>query len=108
MTNLAETVQQCLNREVRPYLHIHGGEVTLVSVEDGVAMLRFEGACRGCPLRPVTLLWQIRRPLLKIPGIVNVEAVGLRVTESTLKAFSRMAGPEPSSQSGASEGFSQQ
>jgi Fe-S cluster biogenesis protein NfuA len=88
--DLTETVQRCLNREVRPYLHIHGGEITLISVEDGVVTLRFEGACRGCPLRPVTLLWQIQRPLLKVPGIVNVQALGLKITESTLKAFDQI------------------
>lgn len=90
MTELAETVQRCLNSEVRPYLHIHGGEVSLISIGDGVVTLRFEGACRACPLRPVTLLWQIRRPLLKIPGVINVQAIGLRVTESTLRAFSQI------------------
>jgi Fe-S cluster biogenesis protein NfuA len=91
---LEEAVQRCLNREARPYLHIHGGELSLVSVVDGMVTLRFEGACRGCPLRPVTLLSLIRKPLLRVPGVTNVQAVGLKITESTLRAFEAIAASE--------------
>ena len=93
MMELARAVERCLNREVRPYLHIHAGEASLVSVEGGIVTLRFEGACRGCPLRPVTLLSLIRRPLLKIPGVLDVQAMGVRLTESILKAFGQTAEP---------------
>jgi Fe-S cluster biogenesis protein NfuA/nitrite reductase/ring-hydroxylating ferredoxin subunit len=41
--------------EVRPYLESHGGNVELVSVEDGVVGLRLEGSCSGCPSSAATL-----------------------------------------------------
>ena len=41
--------------KVRPYLHSHGGNVELLSVEKGVARLRMEGSCSGCPSSMVTL-----------------------------------------------------
>ncbi|MBE3558813.1 MAG: NifU family protein [Ktedonobacteraceae bacterium] len=41
--------------EVRPYLRSHGGNVTLLRVEDGIAYLRLEGSCHGCPASTVTL-----------------------------------------------------
>ena len=90
MTEVERDVQRCLNREVRPHLQIHGGEISLVSVESGVVTLRFEGACRGCPLRPVTLLFLIRTTLLRVPGIVDVQALGLRLNAFTLRAFGKM------------------
>src|SRR5215213_9105273 len=34
---------------VRPYLESHGGNVELIGVDDGVARLRLEGSCSGCP-----------------------------------------------------------
>jgi Fe-S cluster biogenesis protein NfuA len=34
---------------VRPYLGSHGGDVKLLSVEEGVVLLRLEGSCQGCP-----------------------------------------------------------
>src|SRR6476620_30012 len=35
--------------EVRPYLQSHGGDVELVSLQEGVLRLRLEGSCSGCP-----------------------------------------------------------
>src|SRR5512132_1320305 len=35
--------------EVRPYMESHGGNVELISLVDGVARLRLEGSCDGCP-----------------------------------------------------------
>jgi Fe-S cluster biogenesis protein NfuA/nitrite reductase/ring-hydroxylating ferredoxin subunit len=51
---VAERVQAALD-EVRPYLDSHGGNVELVAVEDGVARLRMEGSCSGCPSSAMTL-----------------------------------------------------
>jgi hypothetical protein len=41
--------------EVGPYLGTHGGGVELLGVADGVARLRLEGSCSGCPSSTVTL-----------------------------------------------------
>ena len=62
-TTLALAVEGKLDARVRPLLQIHGGEVTLESVDDGQVRVRFEGACVGCPLRPVTLSVTIEREL---------------------------------------------
>lgn len=34
--------------EVRPYVHSHGGDLEVLSVEDGVVKLRMHGTCDGC------------------------------------------------------------
>ena len=47
-------VMQALD-EVRPYLKSHGGNVEFVKVEDGIAYLRLEGSCHGCPGSTITL-----------------------------------------------------
>ncbi|MEO8217481.1 MAG: NifU family protein [Acidobacteriota bacterium] len=41
--------------KVRPYLQSHGGNVELLRVDDGVAHLRMEGSCKGCPSSSRTL-----------------------------------------------------
>jgi len=48
---------------VRPYMHSHGGDVELIALEDGVARLRLEGSCRGCPASSATLEQAIRTAL---------------------------------------------
>ena len=51
--------------EVRPYLGSHGGGVELLGVEDGVARLRLEGTCNGCPSSAVTLRNAIEEAVLR-------------------------------------------
>ena len=47
-------IQRALDR-VRPYLGSHAGGVSYVGVTDGVARLRLEGNCDGCPSSTVTV-----------------------------------------------------
>jgi Fe-S cluster biogenesis protein NfuA/nitrite reductase/ring-hydroxylating ferredoxin subunit len=74
---LEERVRQALE-DVRPYLGSHGGGVELLGVEDGVARLRLEGSCDGCPSSTVTLKLAIEEAILKAaPEIERVEADGV-------------------------------
>lgn len=71
-----ERVQAGLE-EVRPYLDSHGGNVELVSVEDGVALLRMQGSCEGCPASAMTLKLAIEEAVFKAaPDVESVEAEG--------------------------------
>jgi Fe-S cluster biogenesis protein NfuA len=47
-------IQRALDR-VRPYLGSHAGGVQYLGVSDGVAHLRLEGSCHGCPSSTVTV-----------------------------------------------------
>ena len=60
--DLETRVQEALDG-VRPYMHSHGGDVELLSLEDGVARLRLEGSCQGCPASAATLEQAIRQAL---------------------------------------------
>ncbi len=59
---LEERVEEALET-VRPYLESHGGDVELPGVEDGVAQLRLEGSCNGCPASSATLELAIKQAL---------------------------------------------
>ena len=52
-------IQRALDR-VRPYLGSHAGGVQYLGVSDGVARLRLEGSCDGCPSSTVTVELAIR------------------------------------------------
>jgi len=59
--------------EIRPALQADGGDVELVSVEDGVVKVRFLGGCAGCPFRAMTLKTGIERYLKeKLPEVKEV------------------------------------
>jgi Fe-S cluster biogenesis protein NfuA len=67
---------------MRPFLASHGGNVELVSVEEGVARLRLEGSCNGCPSSAATLEHALKEAIeeaapdllgLEVEGVVGLE-----------------------------------
>lgn len=52
---VAARVQKVLTERVNPGIASHGGYVTLLGVEDGVAYLSLGGGCQGCGLANVTI-----------------------------------------------------
>ena len=79
--------------EVRPYLQSHGGNVELLGIDGGVARVRLQGSCDGCPSSTVTLKLAIEEAVLKAaPDLEGIEAEG--VTEAPQKpAPTIVAGP---------------
>jgi Fe-S cluster biogenesis protein NfuA len=84
MTEQAETAQTAMKEkveaalaQVRPMLQRDGGDVELVEItEDGIAKVRLQGACQGCPMAQVTLQMGIERVLKEmVPDIKSVQAV---------------------------------
>ena len=70
--------------EIRPYLQSDGGDVELLSVIDGVATVRLQGHCVGCPMSTQTLKNGIEKHLMaSVPEIVRVCQEG----EEPLKNF---------------------
>ncbi len=64
--------------EVRPYLQSHGGNVELLGVEGGVARLRMQGSCDGCPSSAMTLKLAIEEAVQKAaPDLEGIEAEGV-------------------------------
>ena len=63
---LEDRINYLLYNEVNPFLASHGGEVSLVKLENGdTAVLRFGGGCQGCGMVDVTLKDGVERTLLK-------------------------------------------
>jgi Fe-S cluster biogenesis protein NfuA len=64
--------------KVRPYLRSHGGEVELLSADDGVVRLRMQGSCHGCPSSAITMQNTIEQAIYAAaPDIVRLEVEGL-------------------------------
>ncbi len=65
-------------QEVRPYLESHGGNVELLGIEGGVARLRLQGSCSGCPSSTMTLKLAIEEAIQKAaPELEGVVAEGV-------------------------------
>jgi len=62
---------------VLPYIESHGGNVELLGVQEGVAHLRLEGSCSGCPASSVTLELAIEKAIFEAaPDVEEVRAEG--------------------------------
>ncbi len=84
-------VEQALEG-VRPYLNSHGGDVELLGVQAGVAHLRLQGSCDGCPSSTMTLKLAIEEAIEKAaPDLEGIEAEG--ATEPPQQSATIVAGP---------------
>jgi Fe-S cluster biogenesis protein NfuA len=80
---LEERVMQALD-SMRPFLASHGGNVELVSVEEGVARLRLEGSCNGCPSSAATLENALKEAIEEAaPDLLGLEVEGVVGLEET-------------------------
>ena len=70
-----DKVEEVLNT-IRPMLIQDGGNVELVSVNDGTVEVKLTGACAGCAMSTMTLKMGIEKLLKQeIPEIKEVVAV---------------------------------
>lgn len=70
-------VEEALD-EIRPFLQSDGGDISLLSIEDGtVVRVKLEGACVGCSVNQMTLKSGVEMTIKKyapqIATVVNVE-----------------------------------
>ena len=73
--SIVKKVQDALE-EIKPQIQADGGDIELVSVENGTAKVRLKGACAGCPMSALTLKQGVERVIkAKIPEIQKVESV---------------------------------
>lgn len=88
-------IQLALDR-VRPYLGSHAGGVQYLGVTDGVARLRLEGSCNGCPSSTVTVQLAIQGAVEEAaPEVTEVVVEGMTEAPSpTLLQIGRRPGDE--------------
>jgi Fe-S cluster biogenesis protein NfuA/nitrite reductase/ring-hydroxylating ferredoxin subunit len=77
---LGERVQGALE-QVRPYMESHGGDVELLSLEEGVARISLQGSCSDCAASAVTLELAIKQALEEAaPDLEGLEVEGVTPT----------------------------
>ncbi|HWS43287.1 MAG TPA: NifU family protein [Pseudoflavonifractor sp.] len=83
-----EEIEAVLDEHVRPLLYTHGGDMEIVSVEDGILRFRLKGRCSGCPAADLTTEELIQTAVMEhIPSIRR--AVLVQEVSETLLAEAR-------------------
>ncbi len=74
-----ETVQKKVEKaldEIRPNIQADGGDVKLISVDNGVVKVKLQGHCVGCPMSALTLKQGIESHIKqRVPDITKVENI---------------------------------
>lgn len=93
--------------QVRPQLHSHGGDVSLVRIEDGTAFVRLEGACNGCSMSSVTLRNLVEEALVQgVPAVTAVEVVKDQPSPTLIPVEALRVGHDPAAEGWAKLGAS--
>ena len=94
---IAEAVES-----VRPFLASHGGDVEILSVDDGIARLRLKGSCNGCPASASTLEHALKEAIDEAaPDLLGLEVEGAVGLESNDEKKSDLSYALPMVQAGA-------
>lgn len=62
-TDLEKKIENIIDKEIRPYIQMDGGEIKLISFKNGIVKVALQGACRGCPSSVSTLKHGIEKKL---------------------------------------------
>lgn len=76
MNVIDQEIKKVIDKEIKPMVGRHLGDVEFVRFKDGVVFVELKGTCKGCPLSELTLKGGIEEMLKqRINGIIRVEAV---------------------------------
>lgn len=79
--SVLERVEKALD-SIRPYLEADGGNVRILSIEEGKVILELLGACGNCPMSTMTLKAGVEEAIKKaVPEITSVEAVNITTAD---------------------------
>ena len=71
--SIEERVLQAIGK-LRPTLSLHGGDVEVLGVTNGVVELRLRGSCDGCPSSTLTLKHTIEEAIYEAaPDVVSIK-----------------------------------
>lgn len=72
-------IEKVIHQQIRPQLATHGGDIRVLSFEDGVVRFELLGRCSGCPAANITTEELIRETLRQevaaVKDVVLVEEV---------------------------------
>ena len=67
----AKIIEGILDKDVRPTLGEHGGNIELVEIKNDIAYVKMTGHCSGCPSAIYTLESIVKEEVLKNTDVVK-------------------------------------
>lgn len=85
-----ENVEGFLDREVRPELARHGGNIRVETLEGDILRLRLLGQCSGCPSAELTMEQLVRKTLTEAFPQLREVALVTGVSDALIDEARRM------------------
>lgn len=86
---MIEKIEEVLERNVRPQLLAHEGNVEIAEYKDGILKVRLLGQCSGCPSAALTteelIGEEIRKQIPEIKDVVLVNEVSQELIDMAKK-----------------------
>ena len=84
-------IEEVLDKQVRPSLRAHGGEIQEDHLEDGVLYVKLLGQCAGCPSADLTNETLVEAELVKaLPEVVKKVSVIQTVSDELWEQAKRL------------------
>ena len=74
-------LEAVVEKEIRPYLRAHHGDVEIVDFKDGVLKVRMLGGCSGCPSAQYTLEDVVEKELKKRFPFIDSVVIADNISE---------------------------
>lgn len=76
---MQDIIEKTVKNTIRPILKKHGGDMELISVQNGICRIRLTGKCSNCPAATITMEELIKKELMKehpqIKDVVLVDEI---------------------------------
>lgn len=71
--DMIDRIKDIIDREVRPQLALHDGDIEVLAMENGIVEIKFLGACSGCPSAKFTIEDLVEKALKEeVPEVQKV------------------------------------
>ena len=90
--NIEERIQDIIEKNVNTQLALHGGRASLTAYEDGVAWVKFHGACANCMSSSETLELVVKESIMTSVPEVKAVCLDNSVSEELLDMARKILG----------------
>ena len=91
MSEDLKRIEEVLDRQVRPFLRAHGGEIQVDRLENKVLYVKLLGQCAGCPSADLTNETLVEAEVVKaLPELVEKVAVIQTVSDELWEQAKRL------------------
>jgi Fe-S cluster biogenesis protein NfuA len=74
---LRQRVETVIREKIAPSLNLDGTGIEVIEVDDGIASVRMNGVCSGCPATITVIVHGIEQELRQaVPEVIYLDVIG--------------------------------